>query len=335
MRSIFESILAAVMVILITLDQPSNVIANVFDHGALTSIECRVFYDDFVCRDLHNCPKLADPFTGWGCFDSDTDTRYSLEGEYSVFAATVESLKPSSVVSFDSVLASPATMIYGTQYATITIRPQSSIRVIPQAGDHITRKLASTMGTNTALLVRLIDKNGLKSSWDASKTSNEVFGTGGDTITLKSVIEGCSNNQLMLQPYASTPTNNVVDGVLDLQLNVSFSDFDAVYPANAAAGEKDYRNLVDFVYAVLKEKQQGFPNYSRWWELTNQHIFIFINDEHRLNAPVGYSYAGWASIGGVYSIYNGESSLQTLAHELGHNLALGHSGDNGYSYGDE
>jgi hypothetical protein len=324
----------ATALIALLLNHRLLVSARPVDSLASTSTTCDLEHLDFACSDFSRCAEPDDPIILWNCFDSVSGTRYYLNGDYNVFSSVVG--RNPSRVTFENVLVTTITNSdpFAFNHGTITVLPHSTIQIIPRPEDR-RRQLAALNGTNTLLIVRLTDAAGNVSSWNASETANQVFGTFGDTVTLKTVIEGCSNGQLMLQQYPTTANNSVVNGVVELTLAVNFSDYNAVYPANITLNEKDWTHLKDHVFLRLASLNQGFPNYASYSKYTRDLVLMFTNDNYELSGSPGQNIDGWASIGGGYSIYNGFSRLQTLVHEIGHNLLLGHSGENALSYGDK
>ena len=322
-------LVAALMALLF---HPWLVESRPVDEIIASSITCDLQELDYACNDMSKCPPI-DPLQLWSCTDFYTQTRYSISGEYGVFTTLIASGNPAETptVTFSDVhitIRTNSDPLIFYDSGMIQILPQTTIQFMHEEN---LRNLAQVTGTNTLLVVRLIDSSGDAASWNASKLSDEIFGTFGDSITLKSVMDGCSNGQLILQPYPTTSNNGVVNGVIELTLDVDFDTYDNLYPATEPV--KDWEDLKDYAITKLTNLNRGFPNYAS--PASNQQVLLFTSDAYRLGGPVGSNYDGWASIGGGYSIFNGFSQLQTLVHEIGHNLGLRHSGLGEATYGDK
>jgi hypothetical protein len=62
------------------------------------------------------------------------------------------------------------------------------------------RHLLSHEGVKPTLVVRVTDKNGLARPESAAQISDDIFGTDGDPVNLKSQLEDCSMGKLTLVP---------------------------------------------------------------------------------------------------------------------------------------
>jgi hypothetical protein len=303
---------------------PSGVEAMPINDVATTTIRCVLEEVDYACSNATVCPEL-DPMLVWTCTDFDTKTRYSFTGDNEVFNNLVVAgnQHQPSAASFQNVRvtvyrSNDPLVIFDR--GTIEILPHSTIQFVHDSGR---RKLALVKGNNTILVVRLKDSSGDATKWTASKLSNEVFGTHGDTINLKSVIEGCSNKQLLIKPYPTSGTNAVVNGVVELTLAVDFDVYDNLDPRPTNT-TLNWRDLKDYVIQQLKNK--GFPDYNNWRD-TNDQVILFTSDDYKLGRPTRF-YSGIASVGSGWAIINGITTLGILVHEYGHNLQLRHSGTN-------
>ena len=58
----------------------------------------------------------------------------------------------------------------------------------------------SQIGIKNVLAVRVTDINGLSPPESAIEISNDIFGTYGDVVTLKSQLDNCSMNRLTINP---------------------------------------------------------------------------------------------------------------------------------------
>jgi len=162
------------------------------------------------------------------------------------------------------------------------------------------RRLAIT-GKRKVLVVRA-DARDRKTSADMSTLSNNVFGTGGDSVTLKSQYDACSHGQLAFEPYMG---NGVVEVTIDGYVNGG-SKF-AVQDAMMDAVKEEYGDLqgkVDHLILCLP------PGTGDWiaYAYVNSWVAVFNDD--------------WCQ------------QLSTQVHEIGHNLGMSHSGRGGDDYGD-
>jgi len=186
---------------------------------------------------------------------------------------------------------------------------------IDRAGRHRGRQLArGTSGDKTFLVVYVRDTNGGKPGKDPSggvnTIENDVFGTYGfDDLNLANVYESCSNGALDFKPYTGTLNGNeITNGVHEITIarTVSGADrgdvaSDALIMAENQLGS-NLSNNVDYVMFCLPP---GSTNQGK----TGWLAYAYLNH--------------WRSV------YNDNwcSSISTLAHETGHNLNLGHSGE--------
>ena len=95
-----------------------------------------------------------------------------------------------------------------------------------KGGKGNTRRLAMVTGVKPILVVRVTDSAGLVSSESATLISDNIFGTSGDTMTLKSQMYDCSFGQLNIT--AGLPTNpdpnEVAPGVVEVDINISLNN---------------------------------------------------------------------------------------------------------------
>lgn len=134
------------------------------------------------------------------------------------------------------------------------------------------RQLAQT-GTRTVLAVR-VRSNGSWTVSTSSQISDNIFGTGNDVINLKSQMEGCSHNQLIIQPASGT---DIDDGVIEIDLD--------------NAGTNIY-NLEDDVENALENKFGG--KLSDHWD----HVMMC------LPPNTGDDWIGYGYINGEKTVYN-------------------------------
>ncbi|KAL3786417.1 hypothetical protein ACHAW5_002248 [Stephanodiscus triporus] len=172
--------------------------------------------------------------------------------------------------------------------------------------DRSRRSLAVT-GTRSALVVRVV-ASGVEPAKSEATLSNAVFGNGADgtvdPLTMKGHFETCSYGQLNIAQA------NDRDGRRAVTVTVSI----------AATPE----NLNVIANAVIAELNSQFG-------VTNPNS---LSDLQLYFMPPGVMGAAFAY--GTSSYYdNGWSDASVLMHEVGHNLGMSHSSENGEEYGDE
>lgn len=91
-------------------------------------------------------------------------------------------------------------------------------------------------------MVRVTDKNGLARDETAAQISDDVFGTNGDPVNLKSQLEGCSMNKLTIQagvPQHEQLYSNPNSGVLEVTIDVSLDNTRSVVRNSITAAVND------------------------------------------------------------------------------------------------
>ncbi len=98
------------------------------------------------------------------------------------------------------------------------------------------RRLAVVDGTNPVLAVRVTDGAGLAHPDGADVISDNVFGTGGDEVNLRSQLEACSFGKLRVQAGANPPDpNEAAEGVVEVSIDVSLEGSSRVAVRNAVS----------------------------------------------------------------------------------------------------
>jgi len=163
------------------------------------------------------------------------------------------------------------------------------------------------VGTLTAMMVRVTDKNGRGPVYNSSTLHDELFGE----LSLGTQMAACSHDQLDIEPYQGTLPSGVqvTNGIVELtdsnldSMNSTYKSMksDLWDAANAAFGGEDFKLEFDLLLFCL-------PSVGGWIAFAN----------------------------GRNSWYNGKACTSTKAqmHEIGHNLGFGHSGVEGNEYGD-
>jgi len=177
--------------------------------------------------------------------------------------------------------------------------------------DHVTlpeqagRRLAVTKGEKPILFVRVTDVNGLVYPHSAAVMGDNVFGTLGDPVNLKSQLFDCSHGQLEVIPgdaYGKETVPGVLDVTIDLDITNSANDRYIIHNAASAA-------------AVAK---LGFS-------LPGPYQQVMFSVE---KCYTGCGWAAYAYINSWMSVYQAQYYFMTgvQVHELGHNFNLAHSG---------
>ncbi|CAJ1937780.1 unnamed protein product [Cylindrotheca closterium] len=256
------------------------------------------------------------------------------------------------------------------------------------------RRLSATTGDLSVLVVR-VSTNDRSLAKSKAEISGDVFGTGGsDSINLKSLVEGCSNNVATVNPGSGSGTgacqdnpdaifavprddggliydcdffnnyqfntpgdlcpaygdatqtsptidgsktakteccvcgggslvsynNNVVDGVMDLQLSINAVGSDRSFLETTAV-----ETLKSLFY--VNSLSQIFDNV----------MLCLPKGSHSNGDTTKTNWLAYAYIGGDLSVYNGDrwcANEVTQIHELGHNWGLQHASEGSVVYGD-
>ena len=88
------------------------------------------------------------------------------------------------------------------------------------------RRSLSTTGTKRVLVIR-VNAADTSTSATISELSNNIFGTYGDTVTMKSQYNQCSYGKLQIEPFVGrTETGVYVNGVIDVNIGNTMSGSD-------------------------------------------------------------------------------------------------------------
>ena len=164
-------------------------------------------------------------------------------------------------------------------------------------------------GTLKALMIRVTDKNNNAPEWSLDELRGDVFD---EDRSLKSQIEGCSYDQLRIEPFVGhTPSNYYIDnGTLEMTMDYDvFSDQGDIGMEATIAAYELLGDLEDPMFGLI----------------------MFCLPSGRDN------FAAYAYLNGKNSYYEGDycRSVAVQQHEVGHNLNLEHSGETGEGeYGD-
>ena len=163
------------------------------------------------------------------------------------------------------------------------------------------RNLAAVTGDKTVLVVRVIATDGSTTA-NMAQLSDSVFGTDGDTVNLKLQYSDCSQEQLNIIPAVRS---GITNGVITVNVDVSTSQ-----------GDNIMRNAI---FSALNTKF----GVSHPRQIANHGMYCLPQGTMK-----GIAYAvtnGWMSV------YNDHwcGYVSAQLHEIGHNLNLGHSNENG------
>lgn len=169
-------------------------------------------------------------------------------GKYFVNVNGIESSQLENIVSGDTtILAEGATIMDGEMY----LPADASIEF--GSNEENRRKLQSwqdsfrRQGTKKVLVVRA-NGQGSSTSADSQTLSDKIFGTNGDTATLRSQYQQCSHGKLDLQPFEGTTWGGtfIDGGVLDVNIDMY------VPGANRYAVEDALENAADALVGGLR-----------------------------------------------------------------------------------
>ncbi len=192
------------------------------------------------------------------------------------------------------------------------------------------RKLAVVTGDKPILVVKVTDVNGLARAESPAQIGDDIFGTLGDSVNLKSQLFNCSMGQLnvlecdptLIPNDLTDPTletngvpngKGVAPGVMEITIGVDLTTSDRYTVRNA---------VTTAVQTAIGEPLPG-----RYQQV------MFILE----GCYVDCGWAAYAYINSWGSVYQGDFYKYTgvQVHELGHNFNLGHSGGlDGQTYTD-
>lgn len=168
------------------------------------------------------------------------------------------------------------------------------------------RNLVASTGILSTLVLRVIDSQGSATESSAGQLASDVFE---DAACLKSNLEACSYNKLKIEPYrdGDAVTNGVFE--LPIDLDATAEETNAISNAAFRAFEDRFGSIQDDKFGLL--------------------MFCL---------PPGKD-PNWGAVGYVnnkLSVYSAEvcGRASWQMHEVGHNLNLDHSGEDGNEYAD-
>lgn len=160
-------------------------------------------------------------------------------------------------------------------------------------------------GPKPILVVKVTDKNGLAVSESTTTISDDVFGTSGDPVNLKSQLDACSMGRLTVVPGDNNSGQikqsvYSAPGVISVKLSISITN----------TANPDIRNAITTAVQNLLGVTLPGPY---------KHV-MYVLQKCYLNC----GWAAYAYVGGWNSVYVGAYYKQVgvTVHELGHNFGL-------------
>ena len=222
------------------------------------------------------------------------------------------------MIGFDEILKEKNQLISGRTVIFITKATVDNGKIIiaenttPEVivNSEVQNDEFSFVGNKTVLVIKVNAKD-TETTSSAARISDEIFGTAGDKVNLKSQMSECSMNKLNFIPFnGTTPNGKIIEnGVGNIFLSSNLKNAYDTKKENEIldAVKKKYgklKGLVDHLMIVLPKGAGDF--YAR--------AYVF----------------GWLTV------YNDEYALypSISMHEIGHNMGLDHSGTGNDAYGD-
>jgi len=234
-------------------------------------------------------------------------------GKYFVTVNGIETDELENIVSGDTTLIADEAMIMDGE---MWLPTGASVEFGSNGQNNRRLQALRTEGIKKVLVVRA---NAQGSATTATKDhlSDKIFGTSGDTNTLKSQYLACSHGKLDFQPFEGmTAGGTYVDGgVIDVSINTYVPGTDRYDVENALEEAAD--SLVGSLHEQFDHVMLCLPPGSTSGRNENWIAYGYINS--------------WLSV------FNDDfcNSMSTQVHEIGHNLGLAHSAKDGLSYGDK
>eukprot|EP00804_Cyclotella_cryptica_P000316 CCRYP_010238-RA/>CCRYP_010238-RA protein AED:0.34 eAED:0.34 QI:894/1/1/1/0.6/0.83/6/180/677 len=185
---------------------------------------------------------------------------------------------------------------------------QIKLRQPLSTNNNDTRRLATYQGEKPVLVVKVTDVNGLSHLDSPSVMSDKVFGTSGDTATMKSQFAACSFNKLNIVP-GGQDSNKIsremsAPGVVEVNIPIDITK----------STQGDIRKEVKkSVEAKLGISLPGVFH----------HVMIVLE-----GCYIECGWSAYAFVNSWLSVYKGNNYKYPAVqlHEIGHNLNMAHSG---------
>lgn len=156
------------------------------------------------------------------------------------------------------------------------------------------------------LVVRITDINGLARPEDANQISDDVFGTYGDAVTMKSQLESCSMDRLTINPgIPSHEEYYAAPGVIDITIPIDIT--------NSTYNRNDIRNAAIISVQDYFNDNLGTNNFT----LPGQyHLVMFVLQKCY---GTGCNWAAFASVNSWSSMYQDRyyKHVGVQVHEIG------------------
>lgn len=127
------------------------------------------------------------------------------------------------LVSNESTLSVTVDESAGTEKDDATAHVPSNQPLNVMNGPHRQRRLAPTTGKKSMLVVKVIDSENKARPESLSQISDDIFGSFGDSMTLKSQMYDCSFGKFEIVPGVDPRTQNIKEespGVIEVKINV-------------------------------------------------------------------------------------------------------------------
>ncbi|KAL3768912.1 hypothetical protein ACHAW5_008827 [Stephanodiscus triporus] len=189
--------------------------------------------------------------------------------------------------------------------------PSGGIKLVDNVGDVTSRRrLDKFEGDKLVLLVRVTDVDGRSVPEDAYTISDKFFGTYGDTVTVKSVFEGCSFGKMQItSDYGTEKYDSKLSapGVLDVTIDISLMSSTQTAIVNAAAN------------AAMTKMGMSLPG-------SFAHVIFVLEGCYGSDQECNFAAYGYINHWALVTLGDNWQYPAVIVHELGHNLNLGHSG---------
>eukprot|EP00980_Cylindrotheca_fusiformis_P003004 scaffold695_cov113-Cylindrotheca_fusiformis.AAC.1 len=227
-----------------------------------------------------------------------------------------EKQRTGELISGETILdLPPNTMVDMETFSIDLAYPPNLLNTVDEESQNRRRQLRrlAVTGTHTVLAIRVIASDASASLTEAD-ISDGIFGTIDDPANLVTQYKACSYGKLQFKPTNDKKgkTRNIKDGATTIKIDIPTKQGDAkiMEAVNAKLvtefGTSQAKDLADHIMyclppGTLTEKQLAFAFVNGYQ--------IWFNDVN-----CGY--------------------LTVQMHEMGHNLGMGHSGEDGNEYGD-
>jgi Gametolysin peptidase M11 len=348
-----------------SLDTTEFVLEDSEDEFDLTSVICQIVEYDVQFADTEeyggnetkpsNATDDDDPGPFHACFTDDSlmgrgaGSRSGNESGDQVYSIAVppETLAQLSLDNRTKSFIFISKAIVNRDKAKIEIVPDALVSVVDPPESFARRlgrrQLSSGTGDNIILVLR-VNNRGAMPSLTASQLRGRFFGEGPDKVdvSLKSQMQACSFGQLR---YQAAQGDGIVGGIADIYIsqnvggdvrvleNVVLKQFNAEY-------DEDFKNSLSNLALVFPKNLefQGRDWLGKYSSIqssihsttTRTHIVF-------LSAYIlFFSFPAYGYVNGYLTVFKDQwaGSFSAVAHEIGHNMNLHHSGRGTQPYGD-